>query len=239
MTIPEAMAVFVHGHCHGRSRTYPYVPTFIGGLWVMQDAPRKDPRKVEVVAHAMSPSEIVAEVKRQGLGWHFLSVISETEDETKLVKKEMKALGYRAVSTEWLFVHDLAKIPPHESDPPARHVPNQAMLDLVPQTVQKGHQQRIRDGRVLFGVWNDSRELGWVESVRVGEDAWVSGLYVWADVRRHGYGRALMTRLLEFDRDRGLGHSVLLASSAGAKLYPLLGYEQIGILQMFCPVSRS
>jgi len=39
-----AIEVFVRGHCVGRSRTYPYEAARIESLWVVRDAPRKNPR---------------------------------------------------------------------------------------------------------------------------------------------------------------------------------------------------
>ena len=37
------------------------------------------------------------------------------------------------------------------------------------------------------------------------------------------------------DREAGSQANVLLASHAGAKLYPMVGYEQIGELMLFVP----
>jgi GNAT superfamily N-acetyltransferase len=76
---------------------------------------------------------------------------------------------------------------------------------------------------------------GWVRSVTVGEGAWVSNLYVQPDRRRRGLGAALMARMLLDDAAAGVGTSVLLASTAGAMLYPHLGYEKIGELMIFVP----
>jgi hypothetical protein len=39
-----AIEVFVRGHSVGRSRTHPYEASRVGPLWVMRDAPRKNPR---------------------------------------------------------------------------------------------------------------------------------------------------------------------------------------------------
>ena len=41
--------------------------------------------------------------------------------------------------------------------------------------------------------------------------------------------------MLQEDRAHGAKQAVLLASHAGAKLYPLLGYEQIATLLIFTP----
>jgi hypothetical protein len=39
-----AIEVFVRGHSAGKSRTFPYEASRVGPLWVMRDAPRKNPR---------------------------------------------------------------------------------------------------------------------------------------------------------------------------------------------------
>jgi predicted acetyltransferase len=51
--------------------------------------------------------------------------------------------------------------------------------------------------------------------------------------RRRGIGTALLAKMLRDDRAHGARQSVLLASHAGALLYPHVGYEQIGMLLMF------
>jgi hypothetical protein len=47
-----------------------------------------------------------------------------------------------------------------------------------------------------------------------------------------------MSALLQDDREHGVEESVLVASSDGARLYPHLGYEKLGVLQVFCPAMR-
>ena len=45
----------MRGHAAGKSRTFPYEASRVGSLWVMRDAPRKNPRdyrKEEWIAHA-------------------------------------------------------------------------------------------------------------------------------------------------------------------------------------------
>jgi hypothetical protein len=42
--IEFAIEVFVRGHSAGRSRTFPYEVSRVGPVWLMRDAPRKNPR---------------------------------------------------------------------------------------------------------------------------------------------------------------------------------------------------
>ena len=81
----------------------------------------------------------------------------------------------------------------------------------------------------------DDKIIGGVTSVIAGKRTWVSGLLVRPQHRRKGVGRSLMATMLRDDRAFGSRGSVLLASHTGAKLYPVLGYEQIGELLMLTP----
>lgn len=64
---------------------------------------------------------------------------------------------------------------------------------------------------------------------------WCSNMYVLESHRRRGIGRALLAQMLRDDRRHGAVASVLLASHAGARLYPVVGYEQIGELLAYSP----
>lgn len=233
-----ATDVFVRAYCVAKSAAHPYVPTRAGGLWVMQDGPgRKEPRKIEAVSCSLSPTEMVRGIGDLGLGWHFASKIHAPDADFKAIRQEFKSLGYRAVATEWMFTHSLADIPPVTSEPPPRMVITHAEADAIPQIAQ--HKRKVRDGVRLYGVWDKTRDYGWVQSVPFGEAAWVANLYVHKDARGRGFGRSLMAKLLKDDKDLGIKTSVLLASSDGARLYPHLGYDKIAVLQMFCPAARS
>ncbi len=238
MSIPDAIEVFVHAFCQGKSQTYPYVPTFVDGIWVMRDTPdRKNPRKIEVITTGLESNEVAARLSTMDIGWHFLCEIHPPEADFDGIRQAYKELGYKAVSTEWLFFHDLSEIPVFDCNPAVRLVEDQAMMDSIPM---RGLQRRkLRPGTRHYSVWDGEQDFGWVYSVPVGENAWVSDLHVHEDQRSKGYGKALMSRLLRDDRELGIKNSVLLASSAGARIYPTLGYQQIGVLQMFCPVKRS
>jgi hypothetical protein len=59
--IEFAIEVFVRGHSAGKARTFPYEVSRVGPLWVMRDAPRKNPRdyrKEEWIAHAVDAREV-------------------------------------------------------------------------------------------------------------------------------------------------------------------------------------
>ena len=81
--------------------------------------------------------------------------------------------------------------------------------------------------------------MGWISEVRAEGTSWCQALYVHSKLRRRDVGRALMTRVLREDRRLEAEASVLLASHAGAMLYPLLGYERIGKLCLYAPPRRA
>lgn len=191
---------------------------------------------MEVIANEMEPAEVVAGVGRAELGWHFLCDIRADDSSQEAIKAEYKRLGYRKVSTEWLFTHDLLEIPAFESEPPARLITE--MPAVVPPRTTYREFPQIRSDARLYCSWTDHEVFGSVYSVPFGKDSWVSDLFVYQQFRRSGYGRALMSRLLQDDRDLGIAHSALLSSAAGKNLYPVMGYEKRATLQMFCPLKR-
>ena len=74
--IEFAIEVFVRGHSVGRSRTHPYHARRIGALWVMRDAPRKNPRnyrKEEFIAHGIDAGEVNAIARRHTRGRFFVA----------------------------------------------------------------------------------------------------------------------------------------------------------------------
>ncbi len=238
MNLQVATQVFVTAFSQGKSRTYPYPAEYVDGLWVMQDKPpRKNPRKIEIIACELEPAVAVDRIQKLNLGWHFVCSIDPIEVNPTEVRDQYKALGYRAIATEWMFIHRLQSIPVFACDPPVQRVETQAQLNQIPQSARQ--KQRLPENGRLYMIWDEPRDIGRVQSIPVGQNAWVADLYVQAELRGQGYGRALMSRLLQDDRSAGIECSVLLASTAGARLYPHHGYEQIGTLQIFCPKERS
>ncbi len=235
LALDEAIEVFVQAYCHQRSASHPYLASKHGDLWVMQDAPgrKRGPRKIEVVARIPSPEDTVSQIRAVDLGWHFISYL-HPDSQLAEVKAEFKRLGYRAMSTEWLFVHDLDDIPQFHCDPPVRLIETAEQMAAIPQSVKQ--PRKFREGVRRYAVWDDKEDIGWVTSIPYNGNAWTAALYVHGKFRRQGYGRALMSRLLQDDKNAGYANTVLLASSAGAQLYPLLGFRREATLQIFCPM---
>lgn len=237
MEIERAIEVFAKGFCQVKSLTHPYVPRKSDSLWIFEDAPRRRPRKIEVIANDLEPSKVLSQIQEEGLGWHFLCHLHADENQFDEVRSKYKELGYKALSTEWMFFHDLKYIPDWQSEPPVRYLETSDDLAVVPQRVSQ--PRKFVPGWRMFCAFDSERDYGWVDDIPVENDAWVSSLYVHKEHRGRGFGRALMSQLLLKSRECGVENSVLLASSDGARLYPYLGYQRLGILQHFCPKERE
>ncbi len=240
MDIPRALEVFVRAFAANKSRTHPYLTTRhevpAGVLWTMaDDLPRRKPRKSEVIVYGVPP-ELVVQRAQELVGWHFVGAMLESTDELAASDHAYRDLGYRPLATEGLFVHDLTDIPTARCEPEVRLIESESELISIPQMVPQ--PRRWMDDLRQYAIWDRTRDYGWVTSRDVGADAWVGDLWVPNDLRRRGYGRALMSRLLLDDRELGRESSVLLASTAGGYLYPQLGYRQIGVLRLYCPKQR-
>lgn len=235
VTLDEAVEVFVTAFCGIKSRTHPYVARRVGTLWVMEDAPRKKPRVIEVVGRSVPADEVQATLRDAGIGRHFYCDIAPPEEDRFRRRDTFKACGYRALGTEWVFAHRLSDIPVVRSNPPVCLAMTSEDFDRVPQ--RSSHKRPWYGVGRQYTVSHPTRSIGFVRSVPCGQDAWVSDLFVHEAYRRQGYGTALMSRLLRDDGASGVRNSVLTASLTGSKLYPQLGYELIGIVQTF--VSQS
>ncbi len=245
LSISEAVEVFVRGFSFMRSGKCPYVAERLGELWYLHDPPNaKRPRKAEVIAHDVEPSEVVRRVREARIGWHFICHLHESDDEFRDVRDGYKREGYRALVTEWMFAVDPAAAPAYASEPPVRRVRTVEDAERI-RRARRG-RRAIREADLaaepapqrLYAVMDDDEVYGWVSSIPVGTRAWVADLFVDAQHRGRGFGRALMSALLADDRAHGVTASVLLASSDGARLYPHLGYRRLGVLQIFSPVRR-
>src|ERR1043165_7557112 len=112
--IEFAIEVFVRGHCVTRSRTFPYEVSRIGPLWLMRDAPRRNPRdyrKEEWIVHDVDPRKVDAAARRHTRGRFFVcAMIAEGEPDGP-TRTAYKFLGYRLLATEGVFVQRLKRIP--------------------------------------------------------------------------------------------------------------------------------
>ncbi|WP_292137287.1 GNAT family N-acetyltransferase [Mesorhizobium sp.] len=208
--IEAAIEVFVQGFSADRSRTFPYVASRVGPLWLMRDAERKNPRDYrgeEWVVHDVAAQEADAIVRQHARPGFAISVVIAHEDPDGPTRTAYKALGYRLLRTEGFFVHRLRRIP----SPPAV-----ASIERV-QTAERAAQlgKIIRRQPIPDDLLGDSAPfrqyvavdgadiVGRVRSLDALGATWCSSMYVEPSHRRRGIGQALMSRMLHDDRARG------------------------------------
>jgi GNAT superfamily N-acetyltransferase len=245
MTSPEmtfAIEVFVRGHAAGRSRTFPYLVDRIGPLWVMRDAPRKNPRdyrKEEWIADDTDPGEADRIARQHARGRFYVCHMIADGAPDAPVRAAYKTLGYRLLGTEGFFLQRLTRIP----KPPSRVTVERLRTPELAARLGKFTRTRPIASDLLgddapfrqYVALDGADIVGRVRSVDAAGATWCADMYVEPAHRRRGIGRALLARMLRDDRARGSKCSVLTASHAGALLYPHLGYERIGTLLMFAP----
>jgi GNAT superfamily N-acetyltransferase len=240
--IEFAIEVFVRGHSAGRSRTFPYEASRVGPLWVMRDAPRKNPRdyrKEEWIADGMDAREVDAIAREHTRGRFFVCAMIGEAEPDEPTRAAYKALGYRLLATEGFFVQRLKRVPKPPSPVSIERVRTPelaARLGKITRTRPIASDLLAQDAPFRQYVALDGEEIvGRVRSVDAVGATWCADMYVSPSHRRRGIGRALLCRMLRDDRTRGSKSSVLTASHTGALLYPRVGYERIGTLLMFVP----
>lgn len=243
-SIAHAIEVFVHGVAFTRSFTHPYLAETMGPLWVLRDAPRKGTnyRVEEWVAHGVAPAEIDRIARRHTRGRFTICALCGHGESDEPLRAAFKALDYRLHTTEPLMIHPLRCVPPVDAPTAVERVDTQALAARVNKTARARQilpQHLVEDAPLRqYAALLDDDVVGWVRSITVGNATWCSDMYVQREHRRRGIARALMSRMLQEDRAAGAVQSVLLASHTGAKLYPVVGYEQIGTLFIYTPRTR-
>ena len=242
MTMERAIEVFVHGFSFTRSFTHPYLAERLEGIWAMRDIDRTSRyyRKDEFVAYRVAAEEVDRTARAHTRGRFAVCMIRGETDTDIDIRKGFKGLGYRLMATEPFFVHSLGDIRTVEEPLSVVRVTTKEAADrlsraartrqILPVHLAAEHpplrQYMVSDGDV---------PIAWVRSIEAAGATWCSNMFVEPAYRRRGIARAMLTRMLQDDREAGSSANVLLASHTGAKLYPVLGYERIGELLMFTP----
>lgn len=245
--IDSAIEVFVRSWCVSRSRTHPYVAERDGSAWVMRDAPRSGTnpkyRRQEWVARASAARDTADRARRQARVGYAICIVRSLQEPADAVRQEYKELGFRFGGTEALMVHPLTRIPRLTTSYEITRVKSAALADKLAQV--RGTRPRADLLSSDSSTWqyvalDDGEPVGWAESIITETEdpdprAWCENMFVAPTHRRQGIAKALLARMLRDDRRRGARASVLLASHAGAQLYPSVGYRQIGELLLFTP----
>jgi len=246
MRIEQAIQIFVEGFAMSRCRTHPYlvVPT-APGLIVLRDAPRRSDqlRRSEAVIWGLSPrkaDDLVRELPDPKL---CVCAVTTATERPADWEREFKALGYRLQGNQPFFVASVKQSEVAVSTN-VRRVLARSEFEAM-RLADDGRPplplEKLEDESAnwrTYAAWCGSVPVGHVSSIQTdARSSWVSNLFVHPDHRRKGLATALMQTMLADDYRFGVRESVLLATTAGARLYPHLGYEQIGLLQVFNPID--
>ncbi len=252
LAICEAIEVFAHGYCFGRSLTYPHIASLVEGIWCLRDADRAnavDYRKEEWIAFDRSAAEVDRIATQHARGRYFVCAVSRQLESDHVLRNDYKNLGYRLLTTEPFFVHSLKRIPrvtvSHSTETNAQVLKVDSM-ELAARFAKFSKSRSLRQDHIAenaplrqYVAMLDNELVGSVRSVHVGNSTWVANMQVEESFRRRGIGSRLLEAMLRDDRRLGFRQSVLLATHAGAKLYPKLGYKQIGLMHIFVPSRRN
>ena len=237
----HAIEVFARGFCFTRSFTQPYLAERVGEIWVVRDAPRKrgDYRREEWIAHGVAPEVIDETARKHTRGRFAVCAIHGIDESDQPLREGFKALNYRLGGTEPIMVHELKRIPRFEEPVEIVRVTTKNLASkinkaarsrqVLPEHLEKDSPLRQYTALV------DGKPVGWVRSIDVEGATWCADMYVVPEFRRRGIARAMMAQMLRDDRTHGSKLAVLTASHTGAKLYPLVGYKQIGMLMLYTP----
>lgn len=251
--VEHALEVFVRGFCAGKSRTHPYEFSRVGKLWWLRDAERKNTRlyrKEEWIAFRTPASEVDSLARKHTRGRFFVCALNCDRAKNDELRCSYKELGYRLLGTESLFVHRLKTIArskpvPAQPDCDAVRIEQITTADMAARfgkatrtrPIEAADLGRKAPFRQYVAVEGEQL-VGWVRSINAGDSTWCSNMYVRPTHRRRGIGRALLSKMLQDDRRHKFKQSVLLASHAGALLYPHVGYELLGTLLILAPRKK-
>ena len=243
VSFQQAIEVFARGFSFTRSFTHPYLAEQVEeGVWALRDGERRrgNYRSEEYVAHGVEPTLCDAIARRHTRGNFRICILRTMKESDEDLRREFKALNYRLVTTEAFMVQDLKRIPRAPAPVEIERVTTRQQADILAKTAGKRqilpeYLEMTSPPMRQYVALDESKPIGWVGSVMAAGCAWCTNMYVAPEYRRRGIARALMTRMLQDDRRAGAQANVLLASHTGARLYPVLGYRQIGKLLMFMP----
>ena len=243
----RAIEVFARGFAFTRSRVYPCLAERVGKVWVVRDAERSRKsgyRREEFIACGTPPAEVDRLARQHTRGRFAVCAILPAGEEDGALRAGYKALGYRLGFTEPLMVHRLKGIPRCVSPAEVVRVNNTELAARLAKA--KKHRGKPLEAKYFgadsplrqYAAIVDGKIVGWVRSVVVGDWTWCADMHVAPPYRRRGIARGMLCQMLADDRKKGSTLAVLLASHTGAKLYPVVGYEEVGMLYLFTPGKK-
>jgi GNAT superfamily N-acetyltransferase len=240
VTIDEAIQIFGKGFTYTRSFTHPYLFSKMEDLWVMHDGPRTRGgyRGKEAVVWGLAP-EVADRQLRKLVPDAAVCVLDSMSSDFSTIADSYKALGYRLIRREPLMVRPTQYAPERISNFPVRRVLTQDEADAVTKSARSRQILPIDLSAPipklrLYAAYDGSAPIGWVRSIVASPSGnWVSNMFVVEKYRRQGIAASLISAMLKGDEESGAKNSVLLSSHTGTKLYRSIGYEQLGLLQLF------
>ena len=235
----HAIEVFARGFCFTRSFTHPYLAERVGEIWVVRDAPRKrgEYRREEWIAHGVTPELIDETARKHTRGRFAVCAVYGVDESDQRLRTGFKALNYRLGGTEPIMVHELKRIPCFDSPVEIVRVTTADLAERVNKAARARQilpEHLAKDSPLRqYAALDGDKPVGWVRSIDVAHATWCADMYVIPEFRRRGIARAMMAQMLRDDRANGSELAVLTASHTGAKLYPIVGYKQIGTLMLY------
>jgi GNAT superfamily N-acetyltransferase len=248
LSLPEAIDVVAVALALNRSVTSPAEVVRHGPLWIMRDAApgAKRARTEEIFAYGAPPEEVVRALRDYAPpGRYALEPFLAPDEEPEAVKAAYKAHGFRLWHSEPLFVAPLGDRQAPGGDWDVRRVTSleeagEVSLQLWGKATRKLRPEDLEGDRPairMYWVEHEGRAVAAARSLMPQPGAtWLHDVATAPEHRRRGIATALLSHVLRDDAGLGASDSVLLASQAGSKLYPRLGYRQRALLQVYNPV---
>ena len=196
-------------------------------------------RREEWIAYGVTSEEIDETARKHTRGQFAVCAIYGVNESDQLLREGFKALNYRLGGTEPIMVHELKRIPRFDSSVEILRVTTADLAERVNKAARSRQvlpEHLAKDSPLRqYVALVDDKPVGWVRSIDVEQATWCSDMYVMPEFHRRGIARAMMAQMLRDDRAHGSKLAVLTASRAGAKLYPIVGYKQIGTLMLYTP----
>ena len=238
-----AIEVFVRGFAFGRSFTHPFEVRKNGTVWVARDTPRRNPRDYRVeewIVSDIPPRDIDRMARRGARSRFFVCVMLREGQHDAPIRADFRSLNYRLMRIEPFMIHRLSRIPRFTCPFRIERVRTEAQANRLAKAARTRQvlREHLADRASVLRQYvalDGDEPIGWLRSIAVAKSGWCSNVFVKPGYRRRGICRAMLARMLSDDRAAGLKRSVLLASQAGAQLYPVVGYEPIGRLLIYAP----
>ena len=248
LTLPKTIDIVTAALALNRSIVAPAEVVRHGPLWVLRDTVPKPgkARREEIFAYGAPPAEVVRALHDYApRGKYALEPFLAPDEDGAGAKAVYKSLGFRLSHSEPLYVRPLVNRNPVTSTWHIRRVASVEEARLVCVRVYGKVSRKVRPEDLttptpairMYWVDVDGEAVAAARSLMPQRAAtWMHDVMTIPEFRRRGIATALLRHVLADDARLGSEHTVLLASQAGSKLYPHVGYHQCALLQVYNPV---